>query len=105
MDFKEYQKESSRTRNKSIPQHQELLNYGLGLGGEVGELLNLVKKRQFHGSDNDENLAKILDEAGDVLWYLAGILEILGFSLDDVAEFNINKLKMRYPEGFKKLGN
>ena len=73
--------------------------YGcLGLAGEAGETLDMIKKWIFHEKDLDrEHLKK---ELGDVMWYRAMICYSFGFDLDEILQMNIDKLKARYPEGF-----
>lgn len=97
--FAEYDALANRTRNNS---EDAILNASLGLSGETGELVELVKKQRFHG--RDVPLESFIKEMGDVLFYLAWIAKIKGVTLDEVAEQNIEKLKARYPDGFK-LGN
>lgn len=76
----------------------ELLNGCLGLAGETGEFLDMVKKWIFHEKPLDsEHLEK---ELGDVLWYAAMICKAMGWSLDEVMKKNVDKLRARYPEGF-----
>lgn len=76
----------------------QLLNGALGLTGEAGEVSDLIKKGIFHEKGIDlEHLKK---ELGDCAWYLAMICDACGFTLDDVMQTNIDKLKARYPEGF-----
>lgn len=75
-----------------------LINGCLGLAGESGEVLDLVKKSTFHEKELDiEHFKK---EIGDVMWYVAMICESAGFSLDDVMQTNVDKLMARYPDGF-----
>lgn len=76
----------------------QLINGVLGLTGEAGEVSDLVKKGIFHEKGIDlKNLKK---ELGDCAWYLAMVCDACGFTLDDVMQTNIDKLKARYPEGF-----
>ena len=76
----------------------QLINGVLGLTGEAGEVSDLVKKGIFHEKGIDlEHLKK---ELGDCTWYLAMICDACGFTLDDVMQTNIDKLKARYPTGF-----
>lgn len=76
----------------------QLINGVLGLTGEAGEVSDLVKKGIFHEKGIDlEHLKK---ELGDCAWYLAMICDACGFTLNDVMQTNIDKLKARYPEGF-----
>ena len=71
----------------------------MGLNGEAGECIDILKKSKFQG--HDLNSMKIIDELGDVLWYIAEAATGLGTTLEDIAMHNITKLKMRYPEGFE----
>lgn len=98
MSFNEYQHDASRTRSKSIMRNFELSNYALGLVCEAGEAGDIIKKVVYHGHDLDEQELK--KELGDVLWYLSNICNVLGYSLEDIAKMNIEKLKKRYPNGF-----
>lgn len=75
-----------------------VLNGCLGLAGESGETLDMVKKWVFHDSELDKDHLK--KELGDVMWYVAMICHSMGFDLDDVMHTNIDKLKARYPGGF-----
>lgn len=75
-----------------------LINGLMGLNGEAGEAIDILKKHLFQGHDLDkEHLAK---ELGDVAWYLAISADALGYSLEEILQMNIDKLKARYPEGF-----
>jgi len=74
----------------------------LGLAGESGELLDLIKKRDHHGVNVSKE--QIIDEAGDVLFYLVGLLVSEGASLSQVISWNTEKLRARYPDGFKAGG-
>ena len=101
MELNEYQNLAKMTRNDSQGIEMERANYGLGLG-EAGELQNIVKKNVFHGHDLERTKAEVLDESGDVMWYLAMPNETYGITLEEVAQHNIAKLRRRYPEGFSK---
>ncbi len=70
----------------------------LGRAGEAGEVVELVKKRLFHGHVLDRT--KLTHELGDVLWYLGQLASAAGITLDEVAKANLAKLAARYPEGF-----
>lgn len=75
-----------------------LLNGVMGLNGEAGECIDLVKKHLFQGHELDCDA--LLDELGDVLWYAAITCESIGITLDDVMAHNVDKLCKRYPDGF-----
>ena len=80
-------------------QRQDLIHAILGLGGEVGELMDPVKKSMFYGKPLD--VENIREEAGDLLWYIAGPLcRALNCTLEDLARQNVAKLKRRYPEKY-----
>ena len=73
----------------------------LGLGGEVGEVLNKVKKimRDHDGKITDEYREILKKELGDVLWYVAALASELDLNLDDIAQANIEKLASRKERG------
>lgn len=77
-----------------------LLNGLMGLNGESGECIDIMKKHIFQGHELDRE--HLIEELGDVAWYLAVCCEGLGVSLEEVMRGNIDKLKTRYPEGFDK---
>jgi len=70
----------------------------IGLAGEAGEVVDHIKKAIFHRHGLDT--AKVQEELGDLLWYVAGLCTQLGLSLDNVMDGNIKKLEQRYPGGF-----
>ena len=70
----------------------------LGLVEEVGELIGLLKKHRYHGRPLEEEKMKL--EVFDVLWYTVAMADCLGFTLDDVVEAGVTKLRRRYPNGF-----
>lgn len=75
-----------------------IFNSCLGLSGEVGEFNDMIKKWIFHEKQLDIDHAK--KEAGDICWYLAMLCESFGWSLDEIMQMNVDKLKARYPDGF-----
>lgn len=98
MTINEYQKFAIVTMNKNLDSTQMLTNGVMGLCGEAGEASDIVKKHLFQGHELDRE--KLIDELGDVAWYLAETAHALGVELEDVFRGNIEKLKKRYPEGF-----
>jgi NTP pyrophosphatase (non-canonical NTP hydrolase) len=76
-----------------------LIMAALGLGGEAGEILDPIKKAIFHKHktlDKD----KLLDEYGDILWYVARGLSAAGLTMNDCMVHNVKKLDKRYASGF-----
>ena len=96
MDFKEYQKLAQRTSNKELNRTEHIINGALGLCGEAGEVADLLKKGYMQGHEIDRE--RVLEEAGDVLWYLAELIEWLHADLGEVAMKNIEKLNRRFPD-------
>jgi NTP pyrophosphatase (non-canonical NTP hydrolase) len=100
LSFSEYQVLAMRTRSKTYTPGDKtsLLVSALGLCGEAGELAELLKKNIAQGhSLPDDN---IVQELGDIMWYLAHACECFGYPMEVVAETNIKKLKARFPDGF-----
>ena len=98
MTINEYQKLAMTTLNPELSEKDVLINGVMGLCGESGEAIDIVKKWLAQGHELDrEKLAK---ELGDICWYLAETATALGYDLEDIMAANIEKLKKRYPEGF-----
>ena len=74
------------------------LHAAVGIAGEAGEILDALKKAWVYGKPLDTE--NILEEAGDILFYLQAMLTECGFSIPDAMAHNIDKLKKRYPEGW-----
>lgn len=98
--FNDYQRESARTIDPKRSDIEVLTSGGLGLAGESGEVIELIKKHVFHGHALDKE--KLTKEVGDALWYLATICTGGGIRLCDAAAGNVEKLKARYPDGFSE---
>ena len=98
MTINEYQKLAMTTLNPELDEKDVLINGVMGLCGESGEVIDIVKKHLAQGHELDKE--KIIKELGDVAWYMAEIATVLGVELEDVFVQNIEKLKKRYPEGF-----
>lgn len=99
MDVNEYQKAALRTVNHSIVDKTDALTEGLmGLSGEAGECIDLLKKHMFQGHMFDRE--RFAEELGDVAWYLAISANAIGYDLETVLQMNIDKLWKRYPNGF-----
>ena len=98
MTINEYQELALRTEQGMNKEYPRLLNGLMGLNGEAGEAIDILKKSLFQGHPMDnEHMAK---ELGDVAWYLAISADAIGYKLEDIFQMNIDKLKNRYPDGF-----
>ena len=99
MTANEYQKLAMTTLNPALSKKDVLINAVMGLCGESGEAIDIVKKWLAQGHDlNREKLAK---ELGDVAWYLAEAATALDMDLETILQGNLDKLAKRYPEGFQ----
>lgn len=98
MDVDKYQELAMRTLNPKIDKKELILNAAMGLCGESGEVIDLVKKHLFQGHDLDDE--KLIKELGDVAWYLAEAATALNVNLSEILEKNIKKLENRFPDGF-----
>ena len=100
MTINEYQRLAMKTLNPELSQKDVLINGVMGLCGESGEAIDIVKKWLAQGHELDkERLAK---ELGDIAWYLAETAYALEIPLEDILRGNIEKLARRYPEGFSE---
>jgi len=102
MNFQDYQALAGLTAGDHGDTVRELTNWAMGLAGETGELVDLLKKEIFMGQIATRK--DFESEAGDVLWYLANLCRVRGVDLQRVAENNLEKLRRRYPDGFVKGG-
>ena len=104
MNLNEYQmaaKVSDRFTEVNNLMSPGMMEKVLGLTGEAGEVADKVKKviRDDEGKISEEKKEQIAKELGDVLWYVASIARYLGYSLEDVAKMNIEKLQSRMERG------
>lgn len=99
MTLDEYQKKALKFAK---PKHEnEFFHWVLGLVGESGEIAEKVKKliRDQESDINRLDKEDMKKEIGDVLWYVATLSNHLGFSLDEVAQANVDKLSSRKQRG------
>lgn len=94
MQLNDYQHQAMTFRRITATPTYALLN----LAGEVGELTSLVAKgiRDGHNEDYRDNAKK---EMGDILWQLAAVARDFGYSLEEIAQTNLNKLASRKDRG------
>ena len=101
MTINEYQQLAMRTLNPALDKKDVLINGVMGLCGESGEAIDLVKKHLHQGHALDRE--GIIKELGDIAWYLAETAYALDVDLETVLQGNIDKLRRRYPEGFETM--
>lgn len=92
-----FRESCDRTANPETP----LEGWALGLTGEAGEVADVVKKAIYHGHGLTEDIVnKIIDECGDVLYYIDRVLNSVGSDINRAMAHNMVKLSKRYPAGF-----
>jgi len=97
-EFESYDADVRRTMNGGATALVPMASFAMGLAGEAGEVVDLLKKHLGHGHDLDAD--KLTKELGDVLWYVSAIAQSAGLELGDIARANVEKLRKRYPDGF-----
>ncbi len=98
MDVNDYQKRAMSLLNPELSRKDVLLNGVMGLCGESGEAIDIVKKWFAQGHELDKE--HLIKELGDIAWYLAETATALDVDLATVLQGNLDKLNKRYPEGF-----
>ncbi len=109
MDVNEYQRLAQRTKSeqfhvavnsvgKGDNAYRDMLHAAIGIATEGGEILDAFKKNMFYGKRID--VINVIEEGGDVLWYVAVLATACGVTLEDMMRINIEKLQARYPEKF-----
>lgn len=99
MNLNEYQEETAKTAG--YPESMGITYCALALNGEAGEIAEKVKKviRDNGGVWTQELKEAVALEAGDVLWYIARLSDELGYTLEEIAEMNLKKLRSRAERG------
>ena len=98
MTGNEYQKLASRTMNKELSWKEQGKHALHGMVGEIGELHSIYQKKYQGHPFNEEHAKK---ELGDLLWFIAEYCTSHGWSMEEIMQMNIDKLKARFPEGFE----
>lgn len=99
LQFNEYCKAAAST--DCYPNDCKPWVYALGVTGESGELADKIKKvyRDKNGIFKQEDRNEIAKELGDILWYVTRLAATLGFSLEQIAAMNMEKLADRAKRG------
>ena len=106
MEIQDYQNACLTTESNDFPaikqritdENVRLLHAGIGLATEAGEFLDALKKHVFYGKDLDK--INLMEECGDLMWYMSVALDALGYDFEKVMNRNIEKLSSRYKIGF-----
>jgi NTP pyrophosphatase (non-canonical NTP hydrolase) len=97
MDFNDYQKLAQQTAIYTDPMYPVT-----SLMIEAAEAADLFVKPLLRGDDVEIDKVKVVSELGDVLWNLANMAADQGLKLEDIAIFNVEKLKSRQARGVHK---
>jgi NTP pyrophosphatase (non-canonical NTP hydrolase) len=98
LNIKKYQQLVKRTAKGSYKRKSdEIVNWGLGVSGEAGDLAGCIKKTIFHNNDQTQG---VRENVGDTMWYLAMICNYYDWDFEEVLAENIEKLSKRYSKGF-----
>lgn len=90
-------KDGSEILAELTPEKCHIAHMGMGVAGEAGELLDAVKKHVMYNSDID--LENVIEEMGDVEFFLEGLRVALGITREETLLYNIEKLGKRYGDG------
>lgn len=86
------------TLDPALDKKDVLINGVMGLCGESGEAIDIVKKWLMQGHELDKK--HLVRELGDVAWYLAEAATALDVPLEAVFQGNLDKVRRRFPNGF-----
>jgi NTP pyrophosphatase (non-canonical NTP hydrolase) len=101
MNLNDYQKLAARTIPVDKDKNLRIAEFAVGICEESGETAGVIKKVIFHHHPFDvERARKFIEEAGDNLWHIAALATEFGITLDEIAAYNLEKLRTRYPVGF-----
>ena len=97
-----FQAMAGRTARSDLDWQGRMIEGALGLAGEAGEVIDIIKKLIYQDHPFDEAARNgIEEELGDMFWYAAQIATACGLRLDDIMWANLRKLEERYPNGFE----
>ena len=93
-----FQREARRSLRDDLPYEAMCSNMCMGLAGQIGEVIDIMKKHIYQGKELD--ITDVIEEVGDVLWYIANFCNVNNITMDECMESNIKKLRKRFPNGF-----
>jgi len=98
MKINEYAKLAKRTAKDMGTEQLNLFHGALGIAGEAGELCDAIQKSEIYNKPRDVD--NIVEELGDLLWYIILVADTIKIDLDDIMAANIAKLAVRYPDKY-----
>ena len=88
-----------KTRRSDLSIEEQMKNASMGLAGEAGEVVDIIKKYAYQGHELE--VEELIDELGDVIYYLCWLCILLQIDFSEICFDNMNKLTKRYPNGFE----
>jgi NTP pyrophosphatase (non-canonical NTP hydrolase) len=87
---------------------QDILHGCVGCATEAGELLDIAKKIWVYGQtlntphkeDGKSNGHHLIEELGDLLFYMQHVMNVCNISWENVIDHNVAKLSKRYKDGY-----
>jgi NTP pyrophosphatase (non-canonical NTP hydrolase) len=105
MNYDEYSKfvdscikPGQEIKDSLTPEQCHLLHMAVGISGEAGELLDAIKKHTIYQKPLDRE--NVIEELGDLIFYMQGIINVLDLEGDEIIERNVAKLQKRYAHGY-----
>ena len=95
IDWYNEETKKTLTQDYGAPVDDHILHAALGIGSEAGEILDALKKQHAYNKPIDK--VNMIEEVGDVMWYVMLMCRALNVDLETVCRTNIEKLKARYP--------
>lgn len=93
----ELAKDGAVIKQEVTPEQANLLHMVIGASGEVGELVDAIKKHVIYQKPLD--VENVKEELGDLLFYMSNLMQSVGLSFEEVLQHNVNKLSVRYSSG------
>lgn len=96
--IEEYAKFVESRRKRLASAQGDVLHMALGIAGEAGEVIDVVKKNYVY--DQELDTTHLREEIGDLLFYIQGMHNIFGWAIAETMQRNMDKLRKRYPNGY-----
>lgn len=95
---KQFRENVDRLFVKPETSRGRMVHAALGIATEAGEIGTTIKAYWIYGKPLD--VTNLIEEVGDLLFYVQALANEAGFTLEDCMEANVEKLILRYPDGY-----